>query len=220
MHLPDFSQHENIAFVANGQLDTPSSTQKSLSEYRCIVAVDGGLNHCHQLGIKPQLLVGDWDSADPALLKQYADVPRLDYLVEKDKTDLELALAAAINPITKRFTVFAGLGGRTDHLLVNINLLSRFPGRLFLESGTELLWAIQRECSFSAAIGQTLSLIPLNGPVKEISTTGLKWELSNGTLDKHFLGISNICLQDRCSIVIKEGDLLCCLQKQSQGGSP
>ena len=60
---------------------------------------------------------------------------------------------------------------------------------------------------------QVISLIPFYGPVAGITTHGLKWELTNDQLDKHFIGISNICLSDSCTISIKQGDLLCMINK-------
>ncbi|HEV3269751.1 MAG TPA: thiamine diphosphokinase [Candidatus Rhabdochlamydia sp.] len=60
---------------------------------------------------------------------------------------------------------------------------------------------------------QVISLIPFYGPVAGITTHGLKWELTNDQLDKHFIGISNICLNDSCTISIKQGDLLCMINK-------
>ena len=61
--------------------------------------------------------------------------------------------------------------------------------------------------------GQTMSLIPMNGPVLGISSKGLKWELKNQTLHKHFIGISNIALEKTVEISFLDGDLLCVIQK-------
>lgn len=65
--------------------------------------------------------------------------------------------------------------------------------------------------SFSSQLGQTISLIPLFGPAKGIKTTGLKWELGErvNQLDKNFIGISNVCLQNEFSVQVEQGELLC-----------
>jgi thiamine pyrophosphokinase len=59
-------------------------------------------------------------------------------------------------------------------------------------------------------VGQTISLIPLYGPAKGIHTTGLKWELKNGSLDQNFIGVSNVSLKTRVTVEIEDGQLLCC----------
>jgi thiamine pyrophosphokinase len=213
MQALSFDNYHEIALVANGTLDSLSATKQLLESYDCVVAVDGGLNLCHQMSVTPKLMVGDWDSIDQQLLQQYAHIPLLTYPTDKDETDLELALKAVDNTSTKCFVIFAGLGGRTDHLLANVNLLTRYPGRVFLENSSEKMWVIDRSWEMLCRAGQTLSLIPLNGPVEGIVSKGLKWELRSQTLNKDFFGISNVCLTDSVSISVARGDLLCCLQK-------
>ena len=56
---------------------------------------------------------------------------------------------------------------------------------------------------------QVISLIPFYGPAIGVTTYGLKWALKNSQLDKHFLGISNICLSNSFTVSIKQGELLC-----------
>lgn len=59
--------------------------------------------------------------------------------------------------------------------------------------------------------GLTISLIPWFGPATGIKTEGLKWNLGEErtTLDKDFVGISNVCLGDSFSVEVGEGELLC-----------
>src|SRR5262249_12740601 len=154
-----------------------------------LVAVNGGINHCVSLGLRPDLLIGDLDSADPHLLKSVSNIPIKSYPKDKNKTDLEIALKL-VSQNGEELTVFWALSGRTDHLLGNLVLLSRYPGKVFLESEKERLFVINKKASFSTYPGQIISLIPLNGPVHGIRTKELKWPLQNSTLDKQFIGIS------------------------------
>ncbi len=70
-----------------------------------------------------------------------------------------------------------------------------------------------KEVRISCKKNQVISLIPFYGPVAGITTHGLQWELTNDQLDKHFIGISNVCVSDSCTISIKQGDLLCMINK-------
>jgi thiamine pyrophosphokinase len=90
-------------------------------------------------------------------------------------------------------------------------LLSRYPGKIFLESDNERLFVIDKHSKFSTNPGQQISLIPMNGPVTGVRTQGLKWELDGKTLDKQFIGISNEATKSQVSISVEKGDLLCCI---------
>jgi len=201
---------QTIAIVANGQIESLEQTRPLILRHSRVVAVDGGLIHCQKMGIRPSLIVGDFDSCPSALLDHYLDVPKITLPKEKDETDLEVALREEEgNPIT----LYGAWGHRIDHSLANALLLTRWPGTLQMETERELLFAIDKRVKLSCFIGQILSLIPLNGPVSGIATKGLKWELHNGQLDQNFIGISNICLKETVEISVKEGSLICCVLK-------
>jgi len=202
---------ERIALIANGDLVNPEAIRERIRSFPILVAVDGGLKHCHALGLQPDLIVGDFDSTLPSLLESYSGIARLQVPREKDQTDLEIAIQEVMGAETQEVTVFASLGGRADHTLGNIVLLSRYAGRLFLESDRERLFVIDQTVTLDCAVGQTISLIPLNGPVHGVTTQGLQWELVGCTLDKNFIGISNVATRSQVVIQVADGDLLCCV---------
>jgi thiamine pyrophosphokinase len=201
------------ALIANGQIDDLSLIKPLLKAYSRIIAVDGGLRYCKAMGVQPTLIIGDFDSAPKELLEEYA-VPKIRLKTEKDATDLEIAIEHEINRGTERLTVFGGWGGRIDHSLTNALLLTRFPGQVQMETELEVLFAIEGDAKIRCEIGQTLSLLPICGPVIGIATKGLKWELNNGMLGPQFIGISNVCLQQEVHIKIEEGILICSLVNQ------
>ena len=195
------------ALIANGEFSEASA--EKVRKCDRIIAVDGGLNHCHKWGLSPQLIIGDMDSADEAALAAFEGVLRKPFPKDKDKTDLQLAVEYAFADGESRLVIFGGLGRRIDHSLSNIILLTLFPGKLYIETESELLFVIGSKVTLCCDRGQTVSLIPLNGPVHGITTQGLKWELQDGSLDKHFVGISNVALHDKVVISVEQGDLLC-----------
>ena len=208
----------STALVANGHIDDLAKIRSLIKKYPRIVAVDGGLCHCKAMGISPHLIVGDFDSAPKELLDEYA-VPKISLKVDKDKTDLEVAIEHEINLGAKHLTVFGGWGGRIDHSLTNALLLTRFPEQIRMETELEIVFAIAGTTRIACQKGQTLSLLPLCGPVSGITTKGLKWELNRGTLDPDFIGISNICLQPEILISIEEGVLLCSMLRGESLGA-
>lgn len=199
----------STAIVANGQIDSLEALRPLIQRHSRIIAVDGGLIHCNTMGIQPDLIIGDFDSSPLELLKQYGDIPKVILSKDKDETDLEAAIRE-VGP--HHTTLYGAWGHRIDHSLTNALLLVRYPA-MNMETETEIVFAVDKKRTLDCFVGQTLSLIPLNGAVSGIVTRGLKWELKEGTLDVNFIGISNICLKEKIEISVKKGSLLCCLLK-------
>ncbi len=200
-------QHTRIALICGAPVENLEKIKQRIAEFPCLIAVNGGMNHCRKLNIRPDLIIGDLDSADPNSL---GNIPIKRYPKDKDQTDLEIALGL-ISEKAEEMTIFGALQGRTDHVLGNLILLSRYPGKVFLESEKERIFVIGEKASIPTYPGQIISLIPLNGPVKGIHAKELKWPLVNRTLDKQFISISNEALGTQVDISVAEGDLLCCL---------
>ncbi len=205
-------RYEKIAFLANGEIEDSERLKSRIRSFPYLIAVDGGVNHCRELSIRPHLIIGDFDSAFPENLAFFQDVPLLAFPKEKDRTDLELALDHVEPMACRELVVFGGIGKRIDHTLLHLYLLSRYPGRLYLESAKERLFVIDGEAALSTFPGQTLSLIPLNGPAAGIYTQGMKWELSNAAFDQQFMSLSNVSTGTSVNVRVGSGDLLCILQ--------
>jgi len=201
------------AILANGQIDDLDQLLPSIRRHDRIVAVDGGLLHCKQKSLTPDFLIGDWDSCPPELLDDYSSVPKKILQRDKDITDLEAAIEEEWKHGASSITLFGAWGKRIDHSLTNALILGRHPIKLRMETETEVLFAIQGSAKLQCRIGQTVSLLPLFGPATGIHTSGFKWELKNGTLDRNFIGISNLCQKTHPEIQIQNGILLCCLSK-------
>ncbi len=199
----------STALVANGSLGGDPRLGEILRGYSTLVAVDGGLNHCHSLGVTPHRIVGDFDSVDPAVLARYPTVPRTLFPRDKDQTDLELALQEVLGTGEETAVVYGALGRRTDHLLANLQLLRRYPARLFFEGEGERLFAITEHYRLACYPGQLLSLMAIGGPVEGVTTRGLKWELNHAVFNKDFFSVSNECLGHSVEISIAQGDLIC-----------
>jgi thiamine pyrophosphokinase len=206
---------KTAALIANGEIFSPEVLRPLILKHQRIVAVDGGLCFCRALGIQPHLIVGDFDSCPAELLEEHRSIPQISLPAEKDQTDLEVAIEHEFDAGTETVTLFGAWGKRIDHSLTNALFLARRPGKLFMETETEIVYALSQKAQIQCGMGQTLSLIPIFGPVSGIATSGLKWELKGGRLDQNFVGISNICLKETISVEIERGIILCCLLKVS-----
>lgn len=198
--------------IANGEFSATTSQLERIRRTELLIAVDGGIEPCIRSKLLPHLLVGDFDSVTPKSLAFYADVPRMTLAHDKNESDLEVALEKALELTEGPIAVYGATGGRTDHLLYNLYLLSRYPGRVTFESASERLFCISDRHTLLSHPGQILSLLPLNGPVQGITTRGLQWELNEAVFDNKWMSLSNVCLTNEVEISIRQGDLLCCMQ--------
>ncbi|MBN1934475.1 MAG: thiamine diphosphokinase [Anaerolineae bacterium] len=179
-----------------------------------VMCADGGANHASALGIVPEVLIGDLDSVLPNLrVTLEAQGTRvLAYPSNKDETDLELALLYAVEQGATDVVVLGALGGRIDHELGNFLLLAH--PRLtdadirFIE-GAQDISLIHGSKAFRGAIGDLLSLLPIGGDVKGVTTCGLEYPLRDETL---FFGpargVSNVFTGAQPEVTVRSGLLL------------
>ncbi len=179
-----------------------------------IIAADGGANWCAAWDWRPDLVVGDMDSVDPAVAQQLqaARVPFLTHPVEKDETDLELALSVAQARGASEIIIAGALGGRIDHTLGNLHLLllpALQAADIRVVDGGQTLRLVREQLIIEGQPGDTLSLIPWGGPACRVSIDGVHWPLSNADLSPGpSLGISNRLTAAQAEISVSEGALL------------
>jgi thiamine pyrophosphokinase len=181
-----------------------------------VIAADGGLGLAAPLGLDVSAVVGDMDSVDPAELAaaEQRGVRIERHPEEKDATDLELALDAAIAAGADDITVVGGSGGRLDHLLANAQLLTseRYDGvslRWLTPGATVTVCDVKRMATVDGAPGDLVSLIPIAGPVSDIDAVGLRWPLEGAMLDVGSTrGVSNVITAPPVTVSVGDGTLL------------
>jgi thiamine pyrophosphokinase len=200
---------------ANGELPEPEAARRRLRPDDLLIAADGGARHCRTLGRQPQLVIGDLDSlptAERAALEA-AGVPFERHRAEKDETDLELALLAAVRAGADQLAVLGALGGRLDMTLANVLLLTHpaFANvRVELWHGRQTAWLIRPPgAGIAGQAGDTLSLIPLNGDARGVTLTGLAYPLRDETLlAGPARGVSNTLTGPAAQVTVRAGLLL------------
>ena len=206
-----------IIIFANGELPDKEKARTLLRDDDFIIAADGGTRHVLELGKIPDVIVGDLDSLPANFEVSKFENEIILYPKDKNETDLELAIQHALTLNPQEIIILAALGGRLDQTLGNIALISDpfplHPSReafiLRLDDGIEEIFFCRDACEISGTFSDLVSLIPWQGEVTGIVTTGLKWPLQNETLYPHKTrGISNEMTGEVATVQIKSGLLL------------
>jgi thiamine pyrophosphokinase len=179
-----------------------------------VVAVDSGLHVAQDLGVAVDLVVGDLDSvATDRLERAVAAGAVVDrHPVDKDVTDLELGLDAALAAGTDRILVLASAGGRLDHLLGVVAVLAapRLDGvEVEAHVGPALVLPVHQRREFVGRAGELVSLLAVGGPAVGVRTEGLKWALDGATLEPGSgWGLSNRFVTGSAAVEVATGRLV------------
>lgn len=179
-----------------------------------LICADGGLRRARRLGLRPHVVIGDFDSVSPALRawagRQGARI--VPHPVEKDKTDTELALEFAVAAGARAVELFGALGGRLDHELANVSLLLRARAAgisMRIRDAGTIAFLANGRTNLPAQPGDVVSLLPLSRRVTGITTTGLFYPLHRATLREGTTrGVSNLVTGRTPAIRHAAGDLL------------
>lgn len=199
--------------LANGPLTLSPVIRKVIFSADRLIGVDGGSRHLRPLDVRPHLAVGDMDSIPQNLLQDYrqAGVELHLHPPKKDATDLELALELALVRGATRISILGGTGGRLDHTLGNLFLLSRclpagVPARIMDQE--QCVHLTDQSLTISGAIGDTLSLLPATPEACGVSLSGLEYPLSDATLTfGTSWGMSNVFVETQATVTLRSGRL-------------
>ena len=200
----------NILIVLN---QTDTDTPPISHDY--LIGVDGGCEWCLKNNQKMDLAIGDFDSLSPAhflQLKQYAGKIE-QHSTEKDQTDLELAITAAMQVNPCQLNVYGVWGGRLDHSLANLLCLAEQTQRvpIYMPGRHQFGFIIKSKqvISIKAQPNHSVSLLALGDDCYGISNKGFKYPLTDAIL-KHGSGrgLSNLTTDKRSEIALDQGRLL------------
>ena len=187
-----------------------TTTDFSPSENDFIIAADAGYRCLEQLGVKADLVVGDFDSLGS--IPQGEQVIR--YPVMKDDTDTMISVKLGLERGFDVFYIYGGLGGeRTDHTIANIQTLAYIAnngGEGYLIGDNENITVIKNaEIVFSNKTRGTISIFALGGTALGVTLEGLLYPLENATLTSDFpIGVSNEFTGIPARIKVNNGYLL------------
>lgn len=181
-----------------------------------VIAVDKGMEFCRRAGIRPDEILGDFDSVDPQV-KQYFDsleIPVHVYKPEKDQTDMENAMTLALERGSSEIVALGATGTRMDHVLGSISNLTlplkkKVPCTLIDAHNRIRMTDHALKLKKKEQYGKYVSLLSFGGPVTGLTLTGFYYPLQDYTMEAgSALGISNEITEEEAEISFVSGTLL------------
>lgn len=184
---------------------------EAVQEGRYLICADGGLDTARQLGEKPDLILGDFDSLQGDLPTE-EDIIRLP--VEKDDTDMLHAVKVGLEKGFQDFLLLGGLGGeRPDHAMANfcvLRYLDEHGGTGVLMDGkTAVRYLSSGALSLTGKPGTIVSVFPFGCEACTVSYEGLYYETDHTVLTlPDAMGVSNCMTGERAHITLHTGSAL------------
>jgi len=177
-----------------------------------LIAVDKGLEKLHVLGLTPLLIIGDFDSIDPDILKLYPDIPRISFETAKNETDTELALNWCIKQGYSRVVICNDMQGRFDHsaaIIQNLIDLHQKAIDCRIDSGQQTIFFLGQETLIPGKKGDLLSLISYSQEARFAASENLQYPLAGLVIHQHqSRGISNVFSSSEAHISLQSGLVL------------
>jgi len=174
--------------------------------------VDSGVDVLIRNGLKPDIVVGDFDSlqTDISTLGEGCEIITLN--TEKDKSDLEYAVDYIVERMSDRqdfeMVIVNNLQGRIDHILSTVYLLEKHP-KAKIVSAEQEMFLVNDRFTMELPLESCMSLLPISEEVRGITTSGFYYNLDNETLYReNSRGVSNRSVENVVGVSFEEGLML------------
>lgn len=189
-------------------------------QYDLIVCVDGALEVLDKIGIRPNYIVGDFDTVNSGILEKHSkdeNIKLIRYNAVKDDTDTQAAIKLLCSLNVEKVDMIGALGSRLDHTMANIYSLYYFLKKdvnAFIINSNNRIRLIDKDIILEKCelYSKYISLVPFMGKAT-VTLKGFCYELEDYTFDKDselFFGVSNEIKEnsDKVVISVKNGMLI------------
>lgn len=197
-----------VLLFING--DAPE-TLPDYHNYELIACTDGAFHYLKRMGFpldKLDFISGDFDSHSGADENVYQE--KFIHTPDQDRTDFHKALDLIAERGFNKVDVFGGSGGEQDHFLGNLTVAFAFKDQMSIQFYDDFseYYFVPKNFKLNRVKNKMISLYPFPS-VENITTTGLNWPLTNGSLSiTSRIGTRNFAVEDEVSIEYEKGDLL------------
>ena len=194
---------KSAVLIANGEISNFQYVKSIINNNNLFISIDAKLENLEKLGIKPNLILGDIDTASIENLDSDTKVIKL---YDQSKTDFEKSLDYCVSEGIRNIYILGATGGeRNDHNLANILMAQQYSDALNIEiiSNFFQITFVNGSIEILEKKNKNLSMISLHSD-NRITTSGLEYNLFDQKLNSFSHGISNRIISDKCSIKAKE----------------
>ena len=178
----------------------------------CIIVADGGYDYISDLGVSPDVIVGDFDSVQNDFSATDATVQK--HPVIKDDTDTMLAVKIGLDNGYTDFMIFGGVGGkRTDHTIANFQTLAYIAKKgargTLVGDGEYFTVVCDGEITLEGEKDSFFSVFAYGGIAKGVSIIGSHYDVNGAELTPFFpLGVSNKFKENTVRVSVEKGCLM------------
>ena len=191
--------------VLNGECNNLDFLKRLSEKFDKIVCADGGYLHTVSAGVKPDTVVGDFDSSNLPENIQSVVFPK-----EKDLSDAEIAIEYAKNYYGNDITLTCSLGKRLDHQLFNVFLLAKYPD-IIIEESDVIVFLCKTYTDFSKFNGKTVSFFPIEK--SNLTLKNFKYNLVEQDVQQgNTVTLSNIALVN-AAVNVNSGKVIAIINK-------
>ena len=199
---------KSVLIIANGKAPKKELFQNLVNKSDLIIAADGGANICFQHDIKPEYVVGDFDSIENNL-RTHFNTSEFIHKPDQNEHDLLKALkfCETLNP--QQVICTAVFGKRIDHVLSNLFIIQNqnFKFKLEFIDDYAKVFIIKNTYQFFSPPNQHISFLSYR-PVFGVTLKGFKYNLTEKDFPDGFNGLSNEIDENPASVSIKNGSLI------------
>ena len=202
---------KNCLIIAGGEFAPVDKT-----EYDYVIACDKGYKYALEMGIIPDIIIGDFDSLDINVQK---DIPVIRLPEIKDDTDTLYAIRYALDKGYNDITVCCALGGRFDHSIANIQaaafILENDGKPRIIGKDTDVYMIKDSGIKLLPLAGSYISIFSYSEKCTGVTLRNLKYEITDAEITNSFpIGVSNEWKALPGYIEVKQGTLLIVISKK------
>lgn len=203
---------EPALIIANGAACSEELLGQLLEWSPYVVVLDSAIERVIHLGIKIDVILGDFDRAfNPHIYKNEQFPLEIIHTPNQDKTDLEKAFDFLIEKGHKAVNVVWATGKRADHTLVNLTTIVQYRDQLkiVIFDDHSKIHLLPKNFKKWYTKNTILSLIPI-GKVTGITTENLFYALQNEELElgQRTSSSNHVAEDGVVEIIHQEGHLL------------
>lgn len=219
-HSPLNSHQPVTLILGNGLFPPWFDINQMLAKHSAqLVCADGGADKARQIGLFPDLIIGDLDSAATETLADFrqANVD-IKFFPGQENNDLEKCIRYLMRRGQQQLILAGFTGRRDDQTIATYQIVRKYMGRvqfLIITETAEIYPLCSGAWQFETVPGQIVSLFGFER-ARQVTTDGLQFPLKAENLSAGSRGLSNIARRQVIKIRFASGKLLVV---QNRGGS-